>query len=229
MFLFALFVISAVFDWIAVFLDKRAMIYIFKPATLILLLAWFSVILLEQPSQVPKIFLVGLLLSLAGDVFLMLPGNQFLFGLFAFLLAHLAYIAGFNAEGFLLTPSALALALLIGVIAVPIFFSLAKGLKSSGRSKLLISVTLYVLVLSFMTWSASITLLRPQWAGLSGLLAISGGLLFLASDGVLGWNRFVKILPRGRLIVHITYHAAQALIVISVLLRYDALAGGVFG
>lgn len=227
MILFPLFMLCAVFDWIVIFLDKRALVYIFKPATLILLIAWFATKIMLQPSQIPALFLIGLLLSLAGDVFLMLPRDQFLLGLIAFLFAHVAYIAGFNADGVLPTPGALALALLIGVITVSIFLILANGLKSSGRSRLLIPVALYVFVLSLMTWSASITLLRPECAGQSGLLATSGGLFFLASDGVLGWDRFVKVIPHGRLIVHITYHVAQALIVLGVLYRYDAFAAGI--
>jgi len=165
---------------------------------------------------------VGLLLSLAGDVFLLLPRNYFLAGLIAFLFAHLAYIAGFNANGFLLTSGALRIALLISLIVVPIFVILSRSLLSSGRLKLLIPVVLYAFVLSLMTWSAGSTLLRPDWVGRSGLFAASGGLFFLVSDGVLGWNRFVKALSQARLIVRITYYAAQALIILGVFYRYDS-------
>ncbi len=37
----------------------------------------------------------GLAASLAGDVFLMLPGDWFVFGLASFLLAHLCYVVAF--------------------------------------------------------------------------------------------------------------------------------------
>ncbi|MCH7588394.1 MAG: hypothetical protein IIC78_10265 [Chloroflexi bacterium] len=73
MILFPLFVLFAVLDWIAIFLEKRVLSYFFKPATLILLIAWFASKFINQPSPVPELFLVGLLLSLAGDVFLLLP------------------------------------------------------------------------------------------------------------------------------------------------------------
>lgn len=48
---------------------------------------------------VSKIFLLALLFSLLGDIFLMLPRERFLAGLGAFLLAHLAYGWGFLGSG----------------------------------------------------------------------------------------------------------------------------------
>ena len=44
-------------------------------------------------------FVAALVLSLAGDVFLMLPKDLFVFGLGAFLLGHLAYIVGLHVDG----------------------------------------------------------------------------------------------------------------------------------
>lgn len=217
--LFPLFMLSALLDWTGIFSDKRALVYIFKPATLILLIGWFLTKELNQPSPMGILFLIGLLFSLAGDVLLMLPRDQFLLGLIAFLAAHLAYIAGFNADGVMLTPSTLAIAALIAILIIPIFVFLARGLRASERSALLLPVGLYVLVLSLMAWSASTTLFRPQWTGLSGISAATGGWLFLLSDGVLGWDRFVKPLPHGRLIVHSTYHLAQAFIILGVVYR----------
>ena len=45
--------------------------------------------------------------------------------------------------------------------------------------------------------------------GTSVPAAIVGALLFYASDGILGWNRFVQPLPHGRLAVMTTYHLGQ--------------------
>jgi uncharacterized membrane protein YhhN len=49
------------------------------------------------------------------------------------------------------------------------------------------------------------------------LAAALGAGLFLASDTILAWNRFIRPLPSGSLAVHVTYHAAQALLVLSLL------------
>ncbi len=39
--------------------------------------------------------------------------------------------------------------------------------------------------------------------------AAAGGLLFLTSDSILAYNRFVKPQPQGQLKTHITYHLGQ--------------------
>ena len=44
-----------------------------------------------------------------------------------------------------------------------------------------------------------------------------GGALFLASDITLAWNRFVVPMLRGPLLVIVTYHLAQILIVIGLM------------
>jgi uncharacterized membrane protein YhhN len=66
--------------------------YFAKPATMVALLAF--VILNGGLSGGMIWFAIGLLFSLAGDVFLMLPKEQFIAGLVSFLLAHIAYIIG---------------------------------------------------------------------------------------------------------------------------------------
>ena len=48
-------------------------------------------------SRYAGFILAGLVFSLAGDVFLMLPSDQFMAGLVSFLIAHLFYIAAFTA------------------------------------------------------------------------------------------------------------------------------------
>jgi uncharacterized membrane protein YhhN len=47
--------------------------------------------------------------------------------------------------------------------------------------------------------------------------AAVGAVLFLVSDTVLALNRFVRPVPRGQLVVHVTYHLAQGLLVLSLL------------
>ena len=53
----------------------------------------------------------------------------------------------------------------------------------------------------------------------TGAVAVAvGGFLFYVSDAVLGWTRFVRDIPRGRLTVMVTYHLGQALLVLGILL-----------
>lgn len=66
--------------------------YLGKPlaTTLIFVLAWSRAP--DATRSYALAILLGLLCSLAGDIFLMLPGDRFIPGLVSFLLAHLAYI-----------------------------------------------------------------------------------------------------------------------------------------
>jgi uncharacterized membrane protein YhhN len=53
--------------------------------------------------------------------------------------------------------------------------------------------------------------------GTAAVATAVGALLFLASDTTLAWNRFVQPLRRGPVLVAVTYHLAQLLIVIGLL------------
>ena len=70
-------------------------VYLFKPITTTLLVA----IAAWSPGAPGRLYrplvVTGLLCSLAGDVFLMLPGDRFVAGLASFLAAHVCYISAF--------------------------------------------------------------------------------------------------------------------------------------
>lgn len=215
----------AALDWIAVARQFKPLMYFAKPATMLVLLGWLWLVTGFQ--GITAWFALGLVFSLAGDVFLMLPREQFIAGLVSFLLAHLAYIVGFN-----LSPPPLALASLLVVImvAIPgvqIFRRIREGLVTRGRQKLSLPVLLYSVVISVMLISALLTLVRPdaEWRPGPALLVSAGAFLFFISDTLLAWNKFVTDLPGGRTLVHITYHLGQYALITGVALNVLALAG----
>src|SRR5262249_46347809 len=76
-------------------------------------------------------------------------------------------------------------------------------------------VAAYVAVISAMGWQAARragALLTPEP---SGVLALAGALLFMTSDGLLAFGRFVQPFRAGDAAVMATYYAAQALIALS--------------
>ncbi len=75
--------------------------YISKPLTMLLIIALAFGYQSYDHDGSHAWILLGLCLSLAGDVLLMLPSDRFIQGLAAFLVAHLCYIVGF-AQGPLL-------------------------------------------------------------------------------------------------------------------------------
>ena len=84
--------VSAGIDWAAVAQERRVFEYLAKPATLGFLLLYAAL-----GPHVSWFLITALTLSLLGNVYLMLPDELFPAGLGAFLLAHLAYVAGFDA------------------------------------------------------------------------------------------------------------------------------------
>lgn len=181
--------------------------YIFKPLTtgLILLVA----LLAPEPVSSSYQFLIvaGLLFSLAGDVFLMLPQDRFLAGLVSFLIAHLFYIAAFASEaGFLPAPLAALPLVLYGLLITGILWPHLGKMKGPA--------TIYMLVILVMAWQAA-----GRWLEIgstSALLAMVGALLFVVSDSTLALNRFRRPFPSAQAIVLGTYYAAQWLIAVSV-------------
>ena len=200
--------LAAVTDWIAVATDRRPVEYVAKPATMAALVAVAITLDCGGHARGPARALViaAGLLSLAGDVFLMLPRDRFVPGLASFLAAHLAYIGALVAEGATAGRAALAaLPVLVAALLIgrPI---VAAVRRSEDGAELLAPVVVYMAVISAMLVAALAT---------GNPLAAAGALLFFASDGTLAWDRFVRPLPSGRLLVMMTYHLAQAGLVLA--------------
>jgi uncharacterized membrane protein YhhN len=201
--LLAITVVSAVIDWIAVRNEHRPAEYLFKPLTLVALTAT-ALALDPQDPTVRTWFVVALVLSLAGDVFLMLPGDLFVPGLGSFLLAHLAYVVGLVIAGLALVGVLAGLVVVAGAFAL-IGTRLVRGIRRTEPA-MAPPVVAYMGVISAMVVCA---------IGTGDGVAIAGAALFYASDALIGWGRFVKEHPSGRLAVMVTYHVGQILLVLS--------------
>lgn len=203
--LLALFAAVAVADWIAVSAGARGAEYLLKPLAMVALIA--ATLTLDPSSDAARgALVVGLVLSLVGDVFLMLPNDMFVPGLSAFLAAHIAYVValwmlGVSAGGLLV---GLALVVIAGLIVG------RRIVTGAGRADhaLVAPVAAYMVVISLMVVSAF---------GTGLFFAVVGALLFYASDAVIGWTRFVADHRHGRLLVMATYHLGQAGLVLALI------------
>ena len=178
--------------------------YIFKPATtiLILLLALFA------PKNRYKIAVVlGLLLSLMGDIFLMLPSDQFLIGLICFLITHICYIIAFLSDSRFGRP--LWPYVLLAAIGIIIFTALSRGIVTSMK----FPVAIYAGALSFMTAQAIARNLQQRSTG--SLFAAIGAVLFLISDTLLAYDRFLTPFEASNAVILATYYPAQYFIALS--------------
>jgi uncharacterized membrane protein YhhN len=210
--------IIAVVDWIAVARQWKTVEYIAKPGVMVALLIWLWSVGGFQGQLLW--FAAGLVCSMAGDIFLMLPRERFVAGLIAFLLAHVAYLFGFNATFPPINLVTVILAIMVALVAARLYRSISQGLAASGNGNLKMPVLVYSTVISLMLLSALITLVRPEWSSSSALLVSCGALLFFLSDASLAWNKFVQPLHHGRLIVIVTYHLGQVLITLGAALHF---------
>jgi uncharacterized membrane protein YhhN len=208
---------AAALDWVAVAQGNERLEYATKPAVMLFLLGLALTIDTSIEGRRLAIF-IALFCSLAGDVFLMLRHSElsdggtkfiqkgyFVPGLAAFLLAHLAYIVGFSIEG---GPLWLALLILLAVRAatLPITTRLTKELAATGQSRLAGPIQAYALAISGMIAAV---------AADGEPLAIAAALLFLFSDFLIAWTRFVTALSWAPLAIIVTYHVGQAGLVVS--------------
>ena len=205
----------AIVDWFAVARKLRRLEYALKPAVMLALLACLGFLGGLHPALVW--FEIGLALSLAGDVFLMLPRERFRPGLVAFLMAHIAYIIGLNPSLPPLNAASLVIVLLVALVGTQFYRRLSSGLTSRGLSRLKLPILAYILAISLMVISALFTLLRTGWPLLSSFLFSAGALCFLLSDVWLAWDHFVARLNFGRTPRMIAYHLGQILIALGAL------------
>jgi len=212
--------IIAILDWIAVARKWKRIEYFAKPATMLALLAWLGVNNGFQGSMLW--FALGLLFSLGGDIFLMLPREQFIPGLVSFLIAHICYLIGFNSANPVYNAASLILLVVVMFTGYLVYRRVALGLQASGQSKLKLPVLVYSIVISLMLFSALSTLIQPDWRIYAAVFASSGALLFFISDTTLALNKFVSPIPNARVITMVTYHLGQILIVLGAALRFLA-------
>ena len=162
-------------------------------------------------------FVAALAFSLVGDVLLMLPKDLFVAGLSAFLAGHVLFIVGLlqppsppGVPPFAFSTTGLVVAAIVVAVArrgagLP-HLPVAGPRRASGRSS----------PRSPSTWSPSGP--WPCWRRTSASRRpLAGAALFVVSDTVLALNRFVRPLGHGDVVVHVTYHLAQGLLVLSLL------------
>lgn len=203
-------------DWFAVARQNKTLEYIFKPATMLALIA-ATLLLMQSPHDAwqAQWFLLGFGLSLLGDVFLMVPNSRwFVFGLGAFLLAHICYIIGLNPT--LPPPQAFLLLIPCALVVGFVTWRVIASLRVKNQAALVVPVVLYGVAMTLMVFSAWATLFRPEWNDTRRAFVIVGATLFLISDGMLAWNRFVQPFSAAKLAIIITYHLGQIALALSI-------------
>jgi uncharacterized membrane protein YhhN len=186
-------------------LGQPWMNFVFKPLSTLLIIAYAWPRAAGGPLT-RRWVLLGLALSLCGDVALLWPERGFLPGLVSFLLAHLAYLRAFTRDGARLAARPLPF-VLYGLLAALILWQLWPGVPAGLR----LPVLAYVACLASMAAQAAVVALQSRgtprqpagfWLGI-------GGALFLCSDALLATHRFAAPLPLSGLWILLSYWLAQ--------------------
>lgn len=210
---YAVAAVFAVGDWLAKARpsarERRVLEYVCKPATLVALIAAAALLDPAADAHTRRVwFVAALVFSLAGDVLLMLPQDLFVPGLAAFLVGHVCYVIGFWTHG----PSALALiaaAVLVVAVVAPLGRHILGSISRSAQpGELRLAVGGYMVVISAMLATALAT---------GNVTAGAGAVLFVTSDSMIAWDRFVRPFAWAPVAIMVTYHLGQAGLVTSLL------------
>jgi uncharacterized membrane protein YhhN len=184
--------------------------YITKPV-LMPALALYYVSSAAQPNPV---LIAAIVCGWLGDIFLMIPDPQktrryFKPGLAVFLLGHVLYIAVFAAY----LPRAASVpawgwASLAVYIATGI---VGYRLISPHAGKMLPAIIAYIIIIVLMGASTVLPLGNVNTAG--AVTAMAGALVFMVSDTINAYNRFVRDVPYERVLTMGTYLGGQFLLV----------------
>ncbi|MED3788136.1 lysoplasmalogenase [Peribacillus frigoritolerans] len=162
------------------------------PMLLILLYARTNV---GRRGRYQSLILLGLFFCMLGDGLLI----WFVIGLSAFLIGHLFYISAFFGR-WNFSWLRFATILPISIYSTWISREMLHSLIEKGEHNLIIPVICYVTVISLMGWAAFMT---------GNAAAIIGGLLFMISDSILSWNKFIDDVAFSGPLIMLTYYAAQ--------------------
>lgn len=176
--------------------DNPMLALLAKPVPVLALVAWLR----SAPASPYRNWIsVGLAFSVLGDTLLAIPADLFVFGLVAFLFAHLAYLRAYYSKTLRPALPALFLSALTGI-------TLFSVLASHGLGPLLIPVAVYALAISAMLWRA---------LACGGLAALGAG-LFVFSDSLIGIDRFVSPFAAAPYLIILAYWLGQWAIASSV-------------
>jgi uncharacterized membrane protein YhhN len=206
-------------EWLSQWQNWKWPHYIAKPGAMIALIIWSWQVCHWQGGMLW--FGLGLILSLVGDVLLMLPERYFQLGLVSFLSAHLLYIIGLRSVYVSLQPVyLLVFALVFTAIVLYLRVVLRALSRKSTGEKMRIPVMLYGIVIGSMLFSAILTLFQPAWTAYSAGLVAIGALSFCVSDSLLAYNRFVVSFANADFWVMLTYLSGQIAITAGALFHF---------
>ncbi len=202
-FALVIFLIVSTIDIIGVFSQHISIRNFSKPLIIpsLIVYYYFSV------KKSNKIYLLGLIFSFLGDVFLLGNGElYFMLGLGAFLVAHLFYI---KITTDLIHNKSLQKTVMAAVPFV-IFFTILISILKEHLGKLMLPVIIYGMIISI--FGMMTTLNYSSKKSKANLYLFLGAIFFIVSDSMLAFNKFYSAKEIFGILIMTTYIVAQFLI-----------------
>ena len=197
------FIIFSLVDFFGIYLEKQWMIYLAKPMLMTTLFGYYY---LNKKSD-NLFFVLGLLFSLFGDLFLLGSGElYFILGLIFFLIAHVFYIIMVFK---MLSEIRLKDFMIAGIPYLLLFLILINVLYD-GLGSMKIPVIIYAMTISFLGVVSLLLFLQSRTK--TTLLLLFGVLVFITSDTILSLNLFYEKQSFYPILIMTTYVMAQFLI-----------------
>ena len=190
---------SMAFYFIGVYTDSFIVRMITKPLPVIAML-----VLLKPINHYSKFIFTGLLFSVVGDLLLEYSASLFIYGLIAFLLAHITYIVAFFKRSKRIALIPLILLMAFGIV---IYWLLYPELGNMAHP-----VLIYIIVILIMSWRAAAQGNYDK----NAIYAVGGSVLFVLSDSIIAFNKFYVEIQHAGYLIMLTYWAAQSLLFYSV-------------
>ena len=207
-------------DWLAVGFHLEKVKPFTKALAMFSVIIWTVVAVQLQLGGWIVLVLFGQLFGLVGDVFLLLPNRFFIWGLISFLVGHCYYLSAMGVN--ILDQSLfhalhpgrsvylVIMAFILGGFIVLFYSVLRPAINDRLSNKILqLATGFYSWLLILMAGVSLFTALQFPDFSWHYLFLPLGGFLFLASDSLLVYERFVNRVYRRRLWVRIMYHLAQ--------------------
>ncbi|MGI6740005.1 MAG: lysoplasmalogenase family protein [Brevefilum sp.] len=191
-----------------------------KVLAIVSVIAWTVIAFDRRFDRLILVLLGAQIFGMAGDIFLLFSEKYFIHGLTSFLVGHFLYASlliskmwefskqGGGVEGFF---RCFFFAALTWVCFLFVFYSIFYVLpkRKLVKSSLWTAIQGYGWVLSGLVAVAFFA--ANAFGFFSSLLWLMpvGAFLFLLSDLILAYNRFIKPVRSGPVWVHMTYHSAQ--------------------
>lgn len=207
-----IFILVSILDIIGIVFKIDSLVFIFKPFILLSLLFLYAHSVINKN----KLYVVALIFSFFGDVFLLYSGDiLFKFGLSSFLIAHLLFIAivikRIDKRKFS--------TILTAIIPFSIVLFLLLFLLKDYLNELFIPVLIYGITICVFGVVSLIDFLNTK--SKKSLIMLIGAIVFISSDAILAINKFYNTVLILQIVVMVTYISAQYLIYRSMILITD--------